>query len=324
MLSLSICPLWWSSFSETLGRRSIYLVSFALFVVFNVLSAVSTSIAMLVVMRIFVGGSAGSVQAVGAGTIADIWESRERGQAMGIFYLGPLMGPLIAPIIGGAMAQKWGWRSTMWFMAIWGVVVFVLLLFCLPETLKRPEDPAPDTIRPPLTRISTRQSVQIKTKKSAVFLKRCLIDPLKIILYLRYPAVLITVYYASITFGALYVLNISLQDTFSRRPYNFSTLIIGLLYIPASIGYVLSSLLGGRWTDYIMAREARDAGRYDENGKLILRPEDRMRENAWIAAVMYPSALIWYGWTAEKGVFWLAPVRPLHPSSTIRCSFFLY
>ena len=64
-----------SAFSETMGRRTVYLVSFALFVIFSILSAVSTSIAMLIVMRILGGGAAASVQAVGAGTIADIFVS---------------------------------------------------------------------------------------------------------------------------------------------------------------------------------------------------------------------------------------------------------
>lgn len=88
MLSMSIFPLWWSSFSETLGRRTIYVVSFILFVLWGILSAVSTNIAMFIVMRVLSGGAAASVQAVGAGTIADIWEPKERGKAMGIFYLG--------------------------------------------------------------------------------------------------------------------------------------------------------------------------------------------------------------------------------------------
>lgn len=91
MLSMSIFPLWWSSFSETLGRRTIYIASFILAVIFNVLAAVSTSIGMLIAMRILSGGAAAAVQAVGAGTIADVWEPKERGKAMGIFYLGPLM-----------------------------------------------------------------------------------------------------------------------------------------------------------------------------------------------------------------------------------------
>lgn len=88
-------------FSETLGRRSIYIVSFILFALFNALGAVSVNIGMFVAMRMLSGGAAASVQAVGAGTIADIWEVKERGRAMGIFYLGPLCGPLLSPIIGG-------------------------------------------------------------------------------------------------------------------------------------------------------------------------------------------------------------------------------
>ena len=86
-------------------------------------------------MRILGGGAAASVQAVGAGTIADIWEVRERGKAMGIFYLGPLCGPLLAPIVGGALAEKFGWRSTQWLLVIYGGVVLVFLFFALPEVI---------------------------------------------------------------------------------------------------------------------------------------------------------------------------------------------
>ncbi|OCK86852.1 MFS general substrate transporter [Cenococcum geophilum 1.58] len=316
MLAMSVFPLWWSSFSETVGRRTIYLVSFALFVLWGVLSAVSTSIAMLVVMRVLSGGAAASVQAVGAGTIADIWEPKERGRAMGFFYIGPLCGPLFAPIIGGAMGQRLGWRSTQWFLAVYGVFTLVGLLFGLPETLKKRRDVAKEveqeaagSQRPtPLTRVSTRQSVQIKTRTYLSLIRRIFLDPLLVLAYLRYPAVALTVYYASIAFGSLNFLNISIQSAFSTTPYNFSTLIVGLLYIPNSLGYILAIFFGGRWIDRIMHREARKAGRYDSNGKLMFRPEDRMRENAWIAAVMWPGALIWYGWMAERGVFWFVPM----------------
>lgn len=305
---------------------------------------------MLIVMRILSGGSAASVQAVGAGTIADIWETKERGRAMGFFYLGPLMGPLIAPIVGGVLAQTLGWRSTQWFMTVYGAVLLLVITFLLPETLPKrkleevpttpnvtvetkssgvyegdtighaaetnnrspnekndiPENNAPICLE--LTRILTRQSVHIKTKRWASFTKRFFIDPLSVLLYLRFPPVLLTVYYASITFGSLYVLNISVQQTFSEKPYNFSVIILGLLYIPCSLGYILASLTGGRWTDKIMHREARAAGRYDAKGNLILRPEDRMRENAWIAACIYPAAFVMYGWTANKGIIWIVPM----------------
>ncbi|KAB5554667.1 major facilitator superfamily domain-containing protein [Coniochaeta sp. 2T2.1] len=314
MLAMSIFPLWWSSFSETLGRRTIYITSFALFVVFAVLSAVSVNIEMLIVMRVFTGGAAASVQAVGAGTIADIWEPAYRGRAMGIFYLGPLCGPLFAPIIGGGLAQGLGWRANMWFLAIYGALTFILLLFCLPETLPRksatlstPASAAQPDGEATLVRTSTRRSVATTTKEAGTHLKRFIIDPLAVLLYLRFMPIAITVYSAAIAFGSLFIMNISIQSTFSKPPYGYSEVIVGLMYFPPSLGYVCASVVGGRWVDRIMAREAKKVGRYDENGKLKFLPEDRMKENIWLAATVYPAALIWFGWSIERGVHWIVP-----------------
>ncbi|KAI1381011.1 major facilitator superfamily transporter multidrug resistance [Hypoxylon crocopeplum] len=307
MLAMSIFPLWWSSFSETLGRRNIYLSSFFLNVIFSLLSGLSVNIGMLIVFRVLSGGAAASVQAVGAGTIADIWEPRERGRAMGYFYLGPLMGPLLAPIIGGALTEGFGWRSTVWFLTAYGAVVLVLVLFCVPETLAKRRSAAVVESSEGLSRVSTTRSVHVYTKHTAAWLKRCFLDPLEVITYLRFPAVAITVYYAAITFGSLYVLNIALQSAFSQAPYSYSAIVIGLLYLPSSLGYFAASMIGGRWIDRIMVRAAEKAQRYDANGKLIYLPEDRMRENAWISATLYPGALIWSGWTIYYGVHIAAP-----------------
>jgi hypothetical protein len=173
---------------------------------------------------------------------------------------------------------------------------------------------------PTLSRTSTRERVQKKTKKYTRMARMVFLDPLKIVLWLRFPAVVLTVYYAAVTFGSLYVLNVSIQDTFGKAPYNFSTLILGLLYIPNSLGYVLASIFGGRWMDFIMKREAVKAQRIGEDGKLIYRPEDRMRENAWLGAMLYPAAMVWYGWTAEKGVYWIVPVSHPFPLGVIFAS----
>lgn len=62
-----------------------------------------------------------------------------------------------------------------------------------------------------------------------------------------------------------------------------------------------------------MHGEARAAGRLDGSGKLILRPEDRMRENVLLAAAIYPAGLFWFGWTAEKRVHWIVPLMLVYP-----------
>jgi len=68
------------------------------------------------------------------------------------------------------------------------------------------------------------------------------------------------------------------------------------------MGLILASTLGGRWSDYIMLRAAPRAGRLDEKGGLVARPEDRVRENAWLSIMLFSGGLLWYGWTVEHGV----------------------
>lgn len=250
MLSMAIFPLWWSSFSETFGRRSIYLTSFTLYVIFSILGAVSTNVGMFLAVRMLSGGASASVQAVGAGSIADLWEVHERGRAIGIFYLGPLCGPLLSPIIGGLLAQNLGWRAIQWFLVIFGVVILLFLTLFLPETLRartsvaaaaeveiaqdestaEKGEAAGKEARPTLARrTTTRSAVQVQSRKYIKILRRFFVDPLRIVLYLQFPAVAVCVFYATVTFCALYSLNISIQQTFSAQPYNYGPIIIGLV-----------------------------------------------------------------------------------------------
>lgn len=204
----------------------------------------------------------------------------------------------------------------MWFLAAYGGLTTILILFGLPETLPRKEQVAP--VREsavvvgdgqPLSRVSTAaQSVKETTKKTVIWLRRVFVDPLRIIMFFRFPAVQCTIWCSAITFGTLYVLNIGIQAAFSHQPYGYSPWLVGLLYIPGSLGYVLSSVFGGMWLDKVMIREAVRVGRYDEDGKLIVLPEDRMQENAWIAAAMVPITLVIFGWTLQFGVQAAVPV----------------
>jgi nitrate/nitrite transporter NarK len=176
--------------------------SFALWIVFNVLCATSHDIAELIVMRILAAGAGASVQAVGAGTLADMYIPQERGRAMGWFYIGPLTGRtfstlrgvliLEAPMIGGPLNERFGWRSTLWFLAIVEAVQFLLLLFGLPETMRTTH--LKILVREPSTG-SGREPTKWET------LNIYIIEPLKLLRLMRYPPVLLAIAYAAIAFG---------------------------------------------------------------------------------------------------------------------------
>ncbi|OQE10357.1 hypothetical protein PENVUL_c004G07436 [Penicillium vulpinum] len=293
LLAMAFTPMWWSALSEKHGRRTIYLLSFSLFLIFSCISAVSVNITMLIIFRVLSGGAAASVQSVGAGTVADIWDPKVRGKAMGVFQLGPLCGPGLAPVIGGALAQGFGWRSTLWFLTVFGGVMLILIFLCLPETIPKRE-PKP-------------QTEEQKNASIAVKIFMAIFGPFKALALLRFQPVIVVIWSGIIAFFAMYIMNVSIQAVFDQPPYNFTVLEVGLVYLAPTIGYAISSVFGGRWIDYIMAREATKANRYDENGKLKFFPEDRMRENIWLALTLYPASLIWYGWTTEKGVQWAVP-----------------
>lgn len=279
--------------SEKYGRRTTYLLSFFLFLAFSCISAVSVNISMLIVFRVLSGGAAASVQSVGAGTVADIWDPKARGKAMGIFQLGPLCGLGLAPVIGGALTQGLGWRSTLWFLTIFGGVMLMFIFLCLPETIAKRE-PHPQTE---------------EQKDTSIFVKlfMSIFGPFKALALLRFQPVIVVIWSGVIAFFTMYIMNVSIQAIFGKAPYNFSILEVGLVYLAPTIGYAISSILGGRWIDHIMVREATKANRYDDNGKLKYFPEDRMRENIWLALTLYPASLVWYGWSAEKGVQWAVP-----------------
>lgn len=238
---------------------------------------------------------------------------------MGRFYIGPLVGPLLAPLIGGFLSQRWGWRATQWFLVIYGAVALCLLLFALPETTKdRRVLPEEKTQELRGNSVHDKESTHISasrqrshTQQILHTIRRLFFDPLKITLLLRHLPIFFTAYYAALAFGSLYVMNISVQGVFAKPPYNFSTSKIGLLYLPVGLGFLISALFGGKWGDRIMARQARKKNRYDQSGNLLLHPEDRMMENAWLAAIGFPISMVWYGWTSDKGVFWIVPVSSI-------------
>ena len=322
ILSLGIFPLWWSSSSEIFGRRTIYIISFTVFVGFLIACALSTSMGMLMAFRVLSGAGAAAVQSVGAGTIGDMYIPTKRGAAVGYFYLGPLIGPLVGPLAGGAIVERWGWKGTQWFMVIIASVILVLILFLLPETLREEEIPSfqkvptktneQEKVEAPLDRVLTGteenvpdspatalQEFNIASRSRKAFL--LLVRPLKSVKFLTYPPVLLVISYNAFCYFCLYFLNVSLESLYTGAPYNFSPVIVGLMYMPNTLGYIVSSVLSGRYSDMIVRRV-----KAANNGVFI--PEARFAANVFMGAVMYPLALILFGWTAQYHVFWFIPL----------------
>lgn len=97
ILGFAFGPLVVAPMSEIYGRRPVYNVCNAMFVVFTVLSAVATNMGMLIAVRFFAGAFGVAVITCGGGSISDMMPPEKRGRAMAIWSVGPILGPVVGP-----------------------------------------------------------------------------------------------------------------------------------------------------------------------------------------------------------------------------------
>ncbi|KAF4614431.1 hypothetical protein D9613_003523 [Agrocybe pediades] len=73
---------------------------------------------------------------LGAGVIGDIYKLEERGRGMVMFLAAILLGPTLAPLVGGWGAAHWssGWRTVQAVLGLAGAIIFFIVYFFFPET----------------------------------------------------------------------------------------------------------------------------------------------------------------------------------------------
>jgi multidrug resistance protein len=126
--SVVLAPL-----SEMYGRRPIYLIVMALFVIFVIPCAVATNMATILVNRFIGAFCAAAMISNAPGTVNDIVDDQHRALAFSIWSIGPMNGPVIGPVVGGFVFQYLGWRWTNWVVVIVSGVAWVLVAL-VPET----------------------------------------------------------------------------------------------------------------------------------------------------------------------------------------------
>lgn len=121
--------------SETVGRLPTYLGTFFVYLIWLMASALSPNFAAQIIFRGLAGLFAASSMSIYGGSLADMFPNKEgRAAVWPWFALSPLLGPIVAPVASGWVAQYLGWRWVEWLNLIISGGVFVLALLFLPET----------------------------------------------------------------------------------------------------------------------------------------------------------------------------------------------
>ncbi|KAK1842294.1 MFS multidrug transporter [Colletotrichum chrysophilum] len=289
-------PVLAAPMSELYGRYPAYSISNVLFLACNAACAVSPNLGVLLVFR-FLSGCAGAAPlSIGGGTIADVAPPALRGRAVSVYSLAPLLGPVLGPAAGGFLAEYVGWRWIFWALCIMAGALGLAMLLILRETSAK----ALLEKRAQKTRKRTGNPRYISVLDDGVSPKeafsRAIKRPLRLLIL--HPIVFTLSAYFAVIYGYLYLFFTTVAIVFTEK-YGFSAGSSGLTFMGVGIGTVTGTLIVSFWGDKVATSLSQKRG--------ARTPEFRLPLMAYSVPVI-PGGLLMYGWTAEKGVFWLVPM----------------
>ena len=120
--------------SDVFGRRPTLLVGLALYTAGGLAATLAPNVGVLIAARLVqaAGGCAGLL--LGRAIVRDTAESNDAVRRLALMSLMTMVGPGLAPMVGGLLAGALGWRAIFVALTALGVVNFIVSWRLLPET----------------------------------------------------------------------------------------------------------------------------------------------------------------------------------------------
>lgn len=134
LLGYAVGPLFLSPLSEIYGRAVVLSSANAFFCVWHIGCALAPSLDALIVFRFLCGVGGAGCMTLGGAVIGDLFPTVERGKALSLWSVGPIVGPTLGPLVGAFIVGSIGWRWDPWIVLIPSTIVTAALAFYLPET----------------------------------------------------------------------------------------------------------------------------------------------------------------------------------------------
>lgn len=279
LIFMGLSPCFWGPMSQVYGRRWICIVSGVLFTAMSIGTALAPNLPAFFIFRMLTAFQGTSFLLVGTACIGDIFTPTERGTALSWFLSGTLIGPCLAPLLGGVIVTYASWRDIFWMQTGLGGMAVILIIILLPETI-------------PSKNIDDLKELPRRQQASHIF---HLINPIRVVIMLfSYPNLIVLGLASSSLVWNMYALLSSVRFVLDPRFQLNSPMQASLFFIAPGCGYLLGTFFGGRWSDYFVKKYIRKRGRRV--------PEDRLRAVLPFLGIIIPACMVIYGWSVDKAV----------------------
>ncbi len=112
--------------ARLIGRKNYQIASIALFTFSSFMCGSSWSLASLVFFRILQGIGGGGLVPISQSILLESFPREKHGQAMAIFGLGAMLGPIVGPLLGGWITDSLSWRWIFYINIPIGIVAIIM------------------------------------------------------------------------------------------------------------------------------------------------------------------------------------------------------
>ncbi|KAH0838843.1 MFS polyamine transporter [Lanmaoa asiatica] len=288
---VAVAPLFLGPLSEIYGRSRVLQLANLWYLAWNLACGFAQNESQLLGFRFLAGIGGSAPLAIGGGVLGDCWRAEERGQAVAVYSLAPLLGPVVGPITGAWVAERSTWRWVFWSTSIVDAAIQVLGLFCLQETyppllLERKAERIKrlmDVEKAPHREVRTIYDGKQDHSWRAIMTKS-LVRPFTF--FAQEPIIQLLGLYMAYLYGLLYLFLTTIPSIF-EGVYQQSVGISGLHYIALGFGLTGASQLNARTLDkvYVYLKNKRGG---------VGKPEFRLR-------------LLITGWAVQVHTHWIVP-----------------
>src|SRR6202165_3897921 len=120
------------------GRKPLFLVSVIGFIVTSMLCGAAVSLTQIVVFRLLQGVFGAPLVPLSQSVLLDAYPQEQQGQAMAVFGLGVMLGPILGPTLGGWLTDSYSWRWVFYVNLPVGVLCALGIMLFLGRRADRP------------------------------------------------------------------------------------------------------------------------------------------------------------------------------------------
>lgn len=120
--------------ADRFGRRTLMLIATGTIAVAMLLTAITTSVAQMAVLRFATGACLGTLAVCLNIVVAEFSNARWRNMAVAILHTGFSIGTMVGGAFAALLLAPYGWRSMFIATGLLNVLTFLLVLALVPET----------------------------------------------------------------------------------------------------------------------------------------------------------------------------------------------